>query len=145
MAGQEGATRDFGAQKSFPIDEFEEKLFNMLLNRDTIYIPFNNHRDFQTTILNCLDEMQYQVRFAQHRPHQILNPQEIIHSLRIVKSPAEIEVMAKAAEISAQAHIRWAMKMTVSHTFKMKKFCQIVILSLDVQQFLRIRKLHTKN
>ena len=106
MAGQEGATRDFGAQKSFPYQEFDGKLLNLLLNREAIYFPFNDHRDLQIKILEALDQLQYKVRFAQHRPSSIHNTHDILHNMRIVKSSAEIDTMAKITEISAQAHIR---------------------------------------
>lgn len=104
LAGQEGAVRDVGADASFPIQEFDEKLAQLIVNRHSVYIAFNNHRELQTKILECLDQLQYRVRFGTTRPMGLMNLQEIVHAMRSVKSAAEIDIMNKAVDVSTEAH-----------------------------------------
>jgi Xaa-Pro aminopeptidase len=46
------------------------------------------------------------IRSGQQAPVAFTDITETIHEMRLIKSPAEIALMRKAAEISAQAHIR---------------------------------------
>ena len=44
-----------------------------------------------------------------HPPRTIIDPATIVHEMRVFKSPEEIELMQKAADIAAEAHVE-AMK-----------------------------------
>ena len=105
-AGQKGACKDFGADEAFPIHDFEKMLPELLAGREKIYCAIGTSSTFDRIILNALNTVRAQVRSGVHAPSTIMDIQPDLHEMRVFKSPAEIALMRKAAEISAKAHMR---------------------------------------
>src|SRR3984893_9402705 len=108
-AGVEGAKREVGADESFPVTEFDEKLHDILdggENRD-YRLGLNPDRD--NRIIRKIAEMRALNRKPIHPPRTIIDPATIVHEMRVLKSPEEIELMQQAADIAAEAHVE-AMK-----------------------------------
>src|SRR6478672_11927611 len=103
-AGVEGAKKDFGANESFPIVEFDEKLQSLLDGADTLYYRLGVNRDFDDTIVREISRMRAVNRKPIHPPQTIVDPATIIHEMRVLKSADEIELMQVAADIAAEAH-----------------------------------------
>ena len=108
-AGVEGAKSDFGADTSFPIAEFETKLFEYLDGAEVLYYRLGNDRDLDDRIIKEIGNMRALNRKPIHPPQTIIDPATIIHELRVVKSSDELEIMQAAADIAAEAHVE-AMK-----------------------------------
>jgi len=108
-AGVEGAKSDFGADESFPIAEFDEKLQDILDGAEKLYYRLGVHADLDQKIIQQISEMRAINRKPIHPPRTIIDPATIVHEMRVLKSPAEIELMQKAADIAAEAHVE-AMK-----------------------------------
>jgi len=108
-AGVEGAKKDFGAHESFPIVAFDEKLQNLLDGADTLYYRLGVNRDLDDTIVREISRMRGLNRKPIHPPQIIVDPATIIHEMRVLKSPDELELMQRAADIAAEAHVE-AMK-----------------------------------
>jgi len=105
-AGQEGARRDFGADQSFPIEELEKKLPELILNRKEIHCELGAAESFDKILLGAVNFIHGQVRSGIQPPLAFIDIRPTIHEMRLFKSPHEIELMRKAAKISAKAHIR---------------------------------------
>ncbi len=105
-AGQEGARKIFGADEAFPIDELEEKLPELFANREKIHCVLGAAPGFDKMILRAINTVRGQVRSGVEAPTSIVDIRPTLHEMRLIKSPAEIALMRKAAEISADAHIR---------------------------------------
>ena len=103
-AGVEGAKRDFGANESFPIAEFDEKLQDLLDGADTLYYRLGVNRDLDDRIIGQISRMRSLNRKPIHPPQTIVDPATIIHEMRVVKSSEELELMQRAADIAAEAH-----------------------------------------
>ena len=103
-AGVEGAKRDFGANESFPIAEFEETLQDLLDGADILYYRLGVNRDLDETIIGQISRMRALNRKPIHPPQTIVDPATIIHEQRVVKSSDELELMQRAADIAAEAH-----------------------------------------
>jgi Xaa-Pro aminopeptidase len=104
-AGVEGAVRKFGADRAFPIARFTADLPKILNGRDILYYRFAVDGPLDHLILNYLKEQRVRRLKSAYPPHTIIDPTPIIGEMRLHKSPEEIELMQKAADIAAEAHI----------------------------------------
>lgn len=105
-AGQQGACEQYGADESFPISDLESMLPELLEGREEVHYALGNDKSFDQTLINTLNKIRGKIRSGLNAPLVIMDITETLHEMRLVKSPAEIALMRKAAEISAQAHIR---------------------------------------
>ena len=108
-AGVEGAKGEFSADESFPVAEFDEKLHDILDGAENLYYRLGVNPDLDNRIIRKIAEMRALNRKPIHPPRTIIDPATIVHEMRVLKSPEEIELMQKAADIAAEAHVE-AMK-----------------------------------
>ncbi len=108
-AGVEGAVSEFGADAAFPIADFNSKLREMLIDMEILYYRLGVNRELDETIIREIAAMRGVNRKPIHAPQTIVDPASIIHEMRVVKSPEELEIMQTAADIAAEAHVE-AMK-----------------------------------
>src|SRR5215813_158670 len=107
--GVEGAKSEFGADESFPIAEFEAKLTEILDGASVLYYRLGVLPELDNKIIREIARMRALNRKPIHPPRTIIDPATIVHELRVIKSPEEIEIMQRAADIAAEAHVE-AMK-----------------------------------
>lgn len=108
-AGVEGAKAEYGADEGLPIVEFDEKLQDILDGAEKLYYRLGVNSDLDDTIIRQIARMRALNRKPIHPPQIIIDPSTIVHEMRVLKSPEEIELMQKAADIAAEAHVE-AMK-----------------------------------
>ena len=108
-AGVEGAKSEFGANESFPTSEFDAKLQEFLDGAEKLYYRLGVNRDLDDTIIRQIARMRSLNRKPIHPPETIIDPATIVHEMRVLKSAEEIELMQRAADIAAEAHVE-AMK-----------------------------------
>ena len=108
-AGVEGAISEFGAHEAFPIAEFDSKLREILDDTEILYYRLGVNRELDDEILREIGAMRAVNRKPVHPPQTIVDPGLIIHEMRVLKSPDELEIMQTAADIAAEAHVE-AMK-----------------------------------
>jgi Xaa-Pro aminopeptidase len=108
-AGVEGAKSEFGADESFPIGEFEDKLQDILDGADKLYYRLGVNTELDAAIIRKIAQMRALNRKPIHPPRTIIDPATIVHEMRVLKSAEEIELMQRAADIAAEAHVE-AMK-----------------------------------
>lgn len=104
--GVEGAKERYGADEAYPISELEEKLPPYLIKASCIYYHFGRDRRFNETVLTHWQRLMRTYPKRGTGPIAIQDSGTILHPLRLVKSPAELQLMRKAAEISVKAHIQ---------------------------------------
>ena len=107
--GVEGAKSDFGAEAAFPISEFDAKLQDILDGAGTLYYRLGANAELDDKIIRKIAAMRALNRKPIHPPRTIIDPATIIHEMRVIKSDEEIELMQRAADIAAEAHVE-AMK-----------------------------------
>lgn len=108
-AGVEGAKSEFGAEEAFPIAEFDEKLHEILDGANLLYYRLGVNADLDDKIIKQIARMRALNRKPIHPPRTIVDPATIVHEMRVLKSDEEIELMQRAADIAAEAHVE-AMK-----------------------------------
>jgi Xaa-Pro aminopeptidase len=105
-AGQTGACKLFGANEAYPIHDLSKKLPELLEGRKEIHYALGVDPLFDTTLLNAINKIRGKIRNGQQPPLSIVDITDTIHEMRLIKSPAEIALMRRSAEISANAHKR---------------------------------------
>ena len=108
-AGVEGAKSEFGAHEAFPIAEFNSKLRDLLDGADILYYRLGVNRELDDVVIRELTAMRGWNRKPIHPPQTIVDLASIVHEMRVLKSPEELEIMQTAADIAAEAHVE-AMK-----------------------------------
>ena len=104
-AGLSGACDDFGAEDAFPITDIDDILPGLLENKKRIYYSMGRYQNFDQKLINWVSQVGSMGRSGIHAPDQFLSLSRIIHEMRLYKSEAELELMKKAADISANAHL----------------------------------------
>jgi len=102
--GVEGAKELFGATEAYPIAELDEKLPQYLEKADRIYYHLGRDRTFNETILKHWQRLMATYPKRGTGPIAIEDTGLILHAMRQIKSPAELELMRTAAAISVEAH-----------------------------------------
>lgn len=105
-AGLGGATTDYGADDAFPIDDIDEILPGLLENKAKVFYPMGRDSDLDHRLLEWVHHLRSQSRAGVSAPLELVSLEHILHEMRLFKSEAEIKLMRKAAEISAEAHIK---------------------------------------
>jgi len=129
--GPAGAKKHFGCSDAFPIGDIDDILPGLMEGRERIYYEFGNHPEFDNKIMNWLNAIRSQIKNGAHPPGEIVDLSHFLHDMRLFKSKAEIEVMSKAADISAQAHCQamrvckpglneYHIEATLKHAFAMR-------------------------
>lgn len=109
-AGVEGAVNDYGADQAFKIDEFDEKLPEILDGPSVLYYAFGHTlEEIDQKIIRQLTTFREMNRRPFEPPTTIVDPTSILHEMRVLKTPEEVEIMQRAADIAAEAHVE-AMK-----------------------------------
>lgn len=102
--GVEAAKELFGADEAYPIAELDEKLPQYLEKADRIYYHLGRDRAFNETLLKHWQQLMATYPKRGTGPIAIEDTGPILHSMRQVKSQAELELMRIAAAISVEAH-----------------------------------------
>ncbi|MGF1479134.1 MAG: aminopeptidase P N-terminal domain-containing protein [Cyanophyceae cyanobacterium] len=128
--GVEAAKERFGADEAYPITDLNEKLPQYLEKAERIYYHLGRDRPFNETILRHWQRLIATYPKRGIGPVAIEDTNLILHPMRLVKSPAELEMMRKAATISATAHHRamefaqpgrfeYEVQAEIEHTFRL--------------------------
>lgn len=109
-AGVDGAVVNYGADRAYPIEEFEAQLLKLLQGADRVYYTFQRSQNrngvelLDQKILRLLDVYRQNLGRSGRGLLQLRDPWEILGEMRLFKSPEEIERMRRAATITAKAH-----------------------------------------
>ncbi len=102
--GIEGAKEFFGADEAYPINELDEKLPQYLEGCDRIFYHFGRDKTFNEKIISHWQRLILTYSKRGTGPTAIHDTNFILHPLRLIKSPAELEMIRQAMKISVEAH-----------------------------------------
>ncbi|RMH21535.1 MAG: M24 family metallopeptidase [Gammaproteobacteria bacterium] len=103
--GPEGAVECLGADEAYPINAADGMIPERLAGHKTLYFPLGGDDMHETELADWIQQIRSQARGGLQPPKRVIPAQELLHELRLFKSPAEIRLMKQAASISAKAHI----------------------------------------
>ena len=104
-AGVEGAVRDFGADAAFTPAELDGKLAEVLAGAEEIHFPFGREPALDAAVARLLGRLRVAERRGTRAPLRLVDARLTLHEMRLVKSPQEVAIQRRAAEITAEAHI----------------------------------------
>ncbi|HMI92288.1 MAG TPA: aminopeptidase P N-terminal domain-containing protein, partial [Polyangiales bacterium] len=105
-AGVEGAKELLNADAAFPIDELEQRLPDYLADARRLHYRLAVHPAFDAIVFRAIEAVRRKVRTGVVAPSEIVDLSRDLHEMRLLKSEAELATMARAAEISRDAHAR---------------------------------------
>ncbi len=105
-AGLEGAMADYGADQAFDYHELDGHLPTLLGDRSTVYYTLGRQPELDIRFNAWLEEVRQLGRSGVRAPTTVTSLDEILHEMRLIKSPQELKLMAHAARVSAETHIR---------------------------------------
>ncbi|RKF18671.1 Xaa-Pro aminopeptidase [Alginatibacterium sediminis] len=104
--GQEAAPKALGLDLSIAFEDIEQHLHLQLDGLDKVYTAQGRYPDCDVHLNSAIDKLRNGLRQGWNAPAQTEDWRPLVDEMRLVKSAAEIELMAQAGEISAQGHIR---------------------------------------
>ena len=110
-AGPEGAVRDFDADAAFPVAELDRRLPDLVRKAGVLWHAFGQDANGDALVSRMLGRFRREARDPKRGPATVKDPTDLLHEMRLLKEPSEIEAMEKAAAIASRAH-REAMALT---------------------------------
>ena len=106
ICGPERAVGGFAVDDAFPINDVDDILPGLLEGRRRIYQTMGEYPAFDQKLLSYVATIRGREAGGAIPPGEFVSLKHLLHEQRLIKSDAEIQLMQKAADISAGAHIR---------------------------------------
>ena len=103
--GLEGACELHGADDAFPIGDIDDILPGLIESRTRVYYAMGHYQEFDRQMLAWVAQVRGGARSSGGLGEFVMLD-HLVHEMRLFKSKAEIDVMSKAADVSAVAHER---------------------------------------
>ena len=104
--GPEAAPATLGVDAAQPVTELDSALPRLLENKGTVWYPFAIHKGLESRVDGWLSSVRARVRFGALCPETQRDLCGILDEMRLVKDAHEQDIMRRAAQISADAHVR---------------------------------------
>ena len=106
-AGPNGAVKDHGFDLAFDNTEIDERLPDLLAGYNQVFYPVGKSKKLDADVIDWIKTARSKDRHSS--PIDIADASSKIGNERLIKDKDEIEIMKKACQISAEAHVE-AMK-----------------------------------
>lgn len=105
IAGTEKAVNEYAFDYAFNIQEIEQRMPDLLMNREKVYFMTDSNELMYKNIRRWIHLIRSKSGEKRHAPTEFASLAHFIHDMRLYKSVDEIKCMRKSARIAAQAHI----------------------------------------
>lgn len=102
--GVEGARDDHGADEAHPHTALLPQLPTLLERARRVYHVLGRDPRLDARLVEAVETARIRSRAHAPPPEAIVDPRAILHEMRLVKEPAELECLRRAVEISREAH-----------------------------------------
>jgi Xaa-Pro aminopeptidase len=99
--GPEGAVKNFGADQAATTQSTEKLIKGAIARAKTLVLVNNFDREFTTLVDKTLADLRQQSGEAP----RVVDGRKWIHERRLIKTPAEIDAMRRACEVSIEGHL----------------------------------------
>lgn len=96
----------YGADEACDIAGFDVAVQEVMKTADTVYTNLNHDKDHNYNMLDLLRSVRKEVQRNGGGPEGLQSIGSIVHEMRLIKDDHEIDLMQKAADISAEAHVK---------------------------------------
>jgi len=104
--GPIAARKTYGFDETWPIELLDQKLPQLLSNQPALYFTTGMDSAWDARVIGWVNQVRGQARTGVSAPGDIRDVRVILDDMRLVKDSHEIDVMRRAARISAGAHRR---------------------------------------
>jgi Xaa-Pro aminopeptidase len=104
--GPAAAIREYGMHRAYDFESLDTRMLTLLENKKHILYSLGYSPEWDTRVTGWINNTRAKIKSGIEFPTVWIDPKPWIHEARLFKSPAEIALLRKAAEISADAHIR---------------------------------------
>lgn len=108
--GPEVAPEHLGVEFAHSNQILDQKLSDLLADQEAIYIRLAESAEADRRLRHWMKKVRGQARSGINPPSEFHDVEALLHEMRLFKDVHEIDIMRKAAAISARAHVR-AMQM----------------------------------
>ncbi|MBI5071126.1 MAG: aminopeptidase P N-terminal domain-containing protein [Deltaproteobacteria bacterium] len=103
--GVEGAKAVYGADEAFPVAEMDQRLPGLVDGCGTLYFRLAHDAEWDARLARTLRDLRARARAGARAPAVVVDAAALVHEQRLVKSPEELALLRRAAEITAEAHL----------------------------------------
>jgi len=103
--GPDAAIGQLNVDEAFPIEELVKQLPDFMGDCDQVYAAWGHSKEWDAKLIEAIEKVKLKSRLGIQAPTAMQAIEPLLHELRLIKGEAEIELMAKAASISAHAHM----------------------------------------
>lgn len=104
--GPAGARDTFGFDAAYSISQFEEKLGELAANQPTLWYSLGHNSTWDVRVTQLLNALRAQSRAGKRAPEAVRDVRTLLDEMRLIKDAHELDIMRRAARISAGAHVR---------------------------------------
>lgn len=102
--GVERAAETLAIDAAKPIEEFAKDLPELLKNKSALYYAFGLNTERDARVLGAARELLQRSRGTDYGPGRIVAPSLLLHEMRLIKAPYEIELLRECARITENGH-----------------------------------------
>jgi len=103
--GEKGARTRFGADAAHAAERFYDDLPKLLAGHDAVYLRLGANVRLDEAVIAQVAGMRARTRAGVRGPTRIVDPAPILGEFRLRKEPAEVDLLQRAIDISAEGHV----------------------------------------
>lgn len=104
--GPKAAKTAFGFDAAYSIEQFDQKLPELLVDRDTLWHAVGHDEAWDARIARALNAVRAQARAGKRAPRAIHDLRAELDAMRLIKDASELATMQRAADIASAGHLR---------------------------------------
>jgi Xaa-Pro aminopeptidase len=104
--GPEGAKQAFGFDEAYSVKQLDEQVPKLLADQPAIFCDVGENGEWDSRLIQWLNAVRAQARTGVSAPGEIRDVRKLLDDMRLIKDSEELDVMRRAARISAGAHRR---------------------------------------
>ncbi|MFZ4061711.1 MAG: aminopeptidase P N-terminal domain-containing protein [Polynucleobacter sp.] len=104
--GPEAAPEILGVEFAHSNFDLDSKLSELLADQDAVYVRLAESAEADRRLRHWMKQVRQKTRSGVNPPSEFHDVEALIHEMRLFKDAHEIEIMRRAAAISARAHVR---------------------------------------
>jgi Xaa-Pro aminopeptidase len=103
--GPQGAREVFGFDAAYPYSELDKRLPMLLENQPRLCYPFGADAAWDARVMGWINAVRGKARSGVTAPAVLADAHALIDEMRLIKDDHEVDLLQRAADISAQGHL----------------------------------------
>jgi Xaa-Pro aminopeptidase len=104
--GPKAAPAALGVDQAFSVEAIDKTMPLLLANQRAVLFPFATHKGLETQVDGWLNQVRAKVRLGAECPGSQHDLCKVLDEMRLIKDKHEIDILRRAGQISAGAHVR---------------------------------------